>query len=90
SILRYEIELFFSKHGLSPRTIGEGTDLHLFELVTEAGKGFTIVPEVALNQLQKNKNIVVLGEVEELQTSVYAITRKNLSPLQEEVLKVLT
>jgi LysR family transcriptional activator of nhaA len=90
SSLRYEIELFFSKHGLTPRMIGEGADIHLFELVTQAGKGFMIVPEVALNRLQKNKDIKVLGEIGELQTSVYAITRKNLSPLQDQVLTSLS
>lgn len=90
STLRYEIDLFFSKHGLSPRTIGEGADVHLFELVTQSGKGFTIVPEVTLNQFKKHKEIIVLGELEELQTSVYAITRKNLSPLQQQVIQSLS
>ncbi|CAM9868970.1 unnamed protein product [Chrysoparadoxa australica] len=89
SVLRYEIELFFSKNGLTPRTIGEGNDLNLFELVTLSGKGFTIIPEVAKNKLHKNKDIVVLGELEELQTSVYAITRKNPNAIQRKVLENL-
>lgn len=87
SFLKYEIELFFAKNGLAPRTIGEADDTNLFELVTENGLAFTIVPEVTMTRLCQNKDIIVLGELEELQTSVWGIINKNYKGLGYQLLK---
>lgn len=87
SFLKYEIELFFTKNGLTPRIIGEADDLDLFELVTEKGLAFTIVPEGAKNRLCLNKDIIVLGELEELQTSVWGIIKNNYKGLGFKLLK---
>lgn len=77
SFFKYEIELFFSKHKLTPKIIGEGNDIDLFEVITRSSLAFTIVPEVAKNRLILNKDVIVLGELEELQTSVWGIVRKD-------------
>ena len=77
SFLKYEIELFFTKNSLAPKVIGEADDIDLFEVVTEKGLAFTIVPEVAKNRLCLNKDIIILGELEELQTSVWGIIKDN-------------
>ena len=77
SFLKYEIELFFTKNGISPKIIGEADDVGLFELVTTTGIAFTIVPEVAKNRICQNKDVIVLGELEELQTSVWGIVKNN-------------
>ena len=77
SFLKYEINLFFSKNTISPKVIGEADDIDLFEVVTSNGLAFTIVPEVAKNRLCVNKNIVVLGELDELQTTVWGIIRND-------------
>lgn len=87
SFLKYEIELFFSKNGLSPKVIGEADDVDLFEVVTGRGLAFTIVPEVAKNRLCLNKDIIVLGELEELQTSVWGIIKNNYKGLGYKLLK---
>ena len=87
SFLKYEIELFFTKNGLSPRVIGEADDLDLFQVVTEKGLAFTIVPEVAKNRLCLNKDIVVLGELEELQTQVWGVVKKDYKGLGFKLLK---
>lgn len=87
SFLKYEIELFFSKNNLSPKVIGEADDIDLFQLITEKGLAFTIVPEVAKNRLIKNKEIIVLGEIEELQTSVWGIVKKDYKGLGYKLLK---
>lgn len=87
SFLKYEIELFFTKNGLSPKVIGEADDMDLFEVVTEKGLAFTIVPEVAKNRLCANKNIVVLGELEDLQTSVWGIVKNSYKGLGYKWLK---
>jgi LysR family transcriptional activator of nhaA len=81
SFLKYEIELFFSKHGLAPRVIGEADDIDMFEVVTAKGIAFSIVPEVAMNRLSSDKNIIVLGELEELQTSVWGILKNSYKGL---------
>lgn len=87
SYLRYELELFFSKNGISPKVIGEGDDRDLMELVTSQGLGFTIVPEVAKNKFISNKNMIVLGEISELQTSVWGIIKKNYTGYAYQLLK---
>jgi LysR family transcriptional activator of nhaA len=87
SFLRYEIELFFSKNSLTPKIIGESDDIDLFQVITEKGLGFAIVPEVAKNRLCQNKDLIVLGELEELQTSVWCIIKKNYKGLGYRLLK---
>ncbi len=87
SFLKYEIELFFTKNGLGPRIIGEADDVDLFEIVTEKGLAFTIVPEVAKNRFCMSKNVVVLGELEELQTSVWGIMKNSYRGLGYKLLK---
>jgi LysR family transcriptional regulator, transcriptional activator of nhaA len=77
SELRYEIELYFSKYALSPRSIGEGDDIDLFEVIVKSGKGFVMVPEVGKNRICQNKDVIVLGEIEDLETTTWCITKKD-------------
>lgn len=87
SFFKYEIELFFSKHKLSPKIIGEGDDIDLFDVITKNALAFTIVPEVAKNRLILNKDVIVLGELKELQASVWGIIRKDNKGLCYNFLK---
>lgn len=87
SYLKYEIELFFSKNSITPKIIGEGDDRDLMEMVTLQGLAFTIVPEGVKNKFCSNKNLVVLGEVTELQTSVWGIIKKSYTGYGEKLLK---
>lgn len=87
SFLKYEIELFFSKNALSPRIIGEADDIDLFEVVMQKGLAFTIVPEAAKNRLCNNPDLIVLGELEELQTSVWGIVKKTYRGLGYQLVK---
>ncbi len=77
SDLRYEIELYFSKYALAPRSIGEGDDVDLFEVIVKNAKGFVMVPEVGKNRICKNKDVIVLGEIEDLETNTWCITKKD-------------
>jgi len=86
SFLKYEIELFFSKHTITPKVLGEANDIDLFQLVTEQALGFTIVPEVAKNRFCQNKDIIVLGELKELQTSVWGVIKKSYKGLGFQLL----
>lgn len=87
SFLKYEIELFFTKNDIAPKVIGEADDIDLLEVVTEKGLAFTIVPEVAKNRICLNKDIIVLGELEELQTSVWGIVKNSYKGLGYQLLK---
>lgn len=87
SILKSEMELFFTKNGLSPNAIGITNDIDLFESVTKKGLAFTIVPEIAKNRFCQNKDIIVLGELEELQTSVWGIIKNSYRGLGYKLLK---
>jgi LysR family transcriptional activator of nhaA len=87
STLKYDIEMFFAQNGLSPRIIGQAEDIDLYQLVTEQGLAFTIVPEVAKNRLCQNKDVIVLGELKELQSSVWAVLKKGERGLGYKLLK---
>ncbi len=87
SYLKYEIELFFSKNSITPKVIGEGDDRDLMEMVTVQGLAFTIVPEAAKQKFCTNKNLIVLGEIAELQTSVWGIIKKNYTGYGYQLLK---
>lgn len=87
SFLRYEIELFFAKNNLTPQVIGEGDDIDIFDLITKQGLAFTIVPEVAKNRLCLNKNIIAIGEIEDLQTSVWGVIQKSYKGLGYQLIK---
>ncbi len=86
SFLRFEIEVFFAQNSITPRILGEGDDIDLFQMVTEKGLGFTIVPEVAMKRFCLNKNVIVLGELEELQTSVWGIIKKSYKGIGYQLL----
>lgn len=77
SELYFDIEVFFRTHGISPQIIGQGDDLDLFQLVTEKGIGFTIIPDATLGRFKGNKDLTILGELKDLQSSVWAIMRKD-------------
>jgi LysR family transcriptional activator of nhaA len=85
--LKYEIELFFAQNNITPKIIGQAEDIDLFQVITEKGLAFTIVPEVAKKRLCSNKEVIVLGELEELQTSVWGVLKKNDKGLGFEFLK---
>lgn len=78
SDLRYDIDMFFSQYGISSPKIGEGNSLELFEVICQKGLGFTIVTEAGKNRLCQNKDIIVLGELSEMETNVWAVVKKGV------------
>lgn len=88
SNFKYEIELFFSKNKVSPVVVGEGDDIDLMEKITSNGLAFTIVPEVAKDRFKTiSEDIVVLGELEEFQTSVWGVIKSNNKGIALDFLK---
>lgn len=76
SSLRFEVDLFFSRNDIMPKIVGEADDIDLFELVTKEKIAFTIVPEVAALRFCAGGDIIVLGEISDLQTSVWGIIQR--------------
>lgn len=87
SALKFEIELFFARNNITPKVVGTANDTDLFELVTQQGLAFTIVPEVAKKRFCRYKDVVVLGEIKDLQTSVWAITKRDYKGVCYKILK---
>jgi LysR family transcriptional activator of nhaA len=87
STLKYDIEMFFTQNAITPRVIGQAEDIDLYQLVLERGLAFTIVPEVAKNRLCLNKDVIVLGELKELQSSVYGVIKKGERGLGYKLIK---
>ncbi len=87
SFLRYELELYFSKNSITPKVIGEGDDIELLQMVAQEGLGFVVVPEVAQKRLCQNKDLVILGELKELQTYVWAVVKKSYKGIGYHLLK---
>lgn len=89
SSLRYEIELFFAQNDIAPKTIGEGGHIEMFQMVTEQGLAFTIVPEIAKKRLCLSPNIITLGEIEDFQTTVWGVIKKGKKGPALKLLKEL-
>ncbi|MDA8793679.1 LysR family transcriptional regulator [Bacteriovoracaceae bacterium] len=87
STLKHDIEMYFSQNAITPRVIGQAEDIDLYQLVTEQGLAFTIVPEVAKNRLCLNKDVIVLGELKEFQTSIWAVLKKGDRGLGYKLMK---
>ncbi len=87
SSLKYEIDLFFKRNGLAPKVIGQADDIDLFELVTQEAFAFIIVPEAAQKRLCQNKDMIVLGQINELQTSVWGIVKNSYKGIGYQLLK---
>lgn len=85
--LKFEIQMFFAQNDINPKIVGQAEDIDLFQAITEKGLAFTVVPEVAKNRFCQSGDIIVLGEIEELQTSVWAVLKKNDKGLGYKLVK---
>lgn len=90
SMLKYKIDLYFSENAITPKTIGEGDDIDLMQTITKKGFAFTIVPEVAKQRFTMDKDIIVLGEIKALQTSVWGIIKKDYKGIGRKLLNNLS
>ena len=84
SPLKYEIDLFFSKNNITPRNVGSADDIELLQLVTKRGIAFTIMPEVAVKKI-RNDDVIILGELEEFQSQVWAIVKKSYEGIGTQI-----
>lgn len=75
--MRYELDLFFRHHNFTPRILAEADDVDFFAKFIEKGNGVAILPESAMIRLTKNRDIINIGELKDLQTTIWAIYRAN-------------
>ncbi len=87
SFLKYEIELFFAKNKIQPITIGEGDDINLLQVVLNNARAFVVAPEVAKNQLCLNKDIISLGTINDLETSVWGVIKNDYTGIGYNLLR---
>ncbi len=74
SRLRPEIDTFFKRHKIFPRTIGEVDDVQLASIAAENGLGFAILPQRAVATALKTKKLIKLGKPIGLNSDMWAIT----------------
>lgn len=87
TVLKYEIDLFFRKNSLSPKVLGEADDIDFLETIVGHGHCFVIVPEVAKNRFCRNNDVVVLGEIDDFQSSVWGVVKKDYDGILVDLLK---
>jgi LysR family transcriptional activator of nhaA len=82
-----QIHSFLDKNSLSPWEIGELDDTYLIKLVTENGLCFSILPYDSLEQsLQKGK-LIILGEVEDIKSQLYAVYQSDR--IEDQLLEII-
>lgn len=86
SSLRYEIELYFAKNNIAPKVIGEGDNIDIFEVILNKGLAFAILPEAAKNRLSNTSDVIVLGEITDLQSHVWGIIQRKYKGIGFELI----
>lgn len=77
SFLRYELELYFARNGITPQRIGEADDIDLHQMTVENRISFSIVPEAAKDRFCRSADVMVLGELEDLESNVYGVMKSS-------------
>jgi len=74
TVLRRALDLWFQKHEIHPRIIGEFEDAALMKIMATEGQGFTVVPTIIDREAQSRYRLRIIGRTEECRGSFYAIT----------------
>ena len=72
--LRRALDLWFQKHDIRPRIIGEFEDGALMKIMATEGQGFTVVPTIIDREAQSRYRLGVIGRTNECQNNFYAIS----------------
>tara|TARA_B100001248_G_scaffold262722_1_gene261568 strand:- start:9376 stop:10245 length:870 start_codon:yes stop_codon:yes gene_type:complete len=87
STLKEEIAFYFSKHGLAPKLLGEFDSIDLFAHLCLKKRAFVIAPSPAKDALlKKSKDLICLGELEEIQSTLWLIMKKHYQGLGRKLL----
>lgn len=77
SPVRDDIDIYFERHKIEPRIVGEADDLNFLKIATSQNLCFSILPEAAVIDFMTHANLVILGEIKDLTSQVWAIYNKD-------------
>ncbi len=77
SPLRLDIDYFFETKNIHFNIVGEADDLNFIRAAAIQQNGVAILPDMAIEDLVKDKKLYILGELNGLKSSVWAIYNKN-------------
>lgn len=72
--LRRTLEAWFRSHGVAPRVLAEFEDLALMKVMASEGRGFTVMPDVALDDATRQYGFREIGKAEGCRIQFHAIT----------------
>jgi len=74
SRIQDDLEYYFKIENIHPDCIGEVDDVTLMRVGAEKGLGFAIMPYIAAKESLKRKELVLLGELENIKCNGWVIT----------------
>ena len=74
SALRRRMDDWFERTGIAPRVVGEFADSALLKAFGEAGAGVFASPTVIEKEIRRMYRATVIGRIEEISESFYAIS----------------
>jgi len=72
--LRRGLETWFRRHGIAPQVIAEFEDLALMKAMAAEGRGFTVMPDAALDDAMRQYGFRPIGQAEGCRIQFQAIT----------------
>ena len=72
--LRRALEKWFREQNVAPRVVAEFEDLALMKVMAAEGRGFIVVPTVALKDAVAHYNFRAIGEARQCRSRFHAIT----------------
>jgi LysR family transcriptional regulator, transcriptional activator of nhaA len=72
--MRRSLEAWFRAHQLKPRVVAECEDLALLKALAAEGRGFTVVPEVAMDDAMRQFGFRKIGRADDCDIQFHAIT----------------
>ena len=72
--MRRSLEAWFRAHQLKPRVVAECEDLALLKALAAEGRGFTAVPEVAMDDAMRQFGFRKIGRADDCDIQFHAIT----------------
>lgn len=74
SLLRRDLERWFSRQGVAPRVVAEFDDSALAKAFGQAGRGVFTGPTAIESEIRRQHDVVVVGRTDEVVERFYAIT----------------
>lgn len=74
TVLRRELEKWFRTHGIRPFVVAEFEDLALMKVMAAEGRGFIVVPTLALDEAVKRYSFRLIGHAPDCCLRFHAIT----------------